>query len=153
MNRLSAARDQLRSTLPGPVTGIPVSAQTDAVIRLPLCPSTNNLFKNAIGKGRVRSAEYKRWLETAGLLLNRARPGKVASPVIVIIRVGKCNQARDLDNMAKPVLDLLSHAGVIQNDNLMHVHEVRIVRAFSDVAAEWIEVSVESIDLRLTGAK
>lgn len=144
MSRPVRIRDQLRATLPGPAKAVRVVAD-DAVIRLPICPSTNNLFKNSIGKGRIRSAEYKRWTETAGLILNRAKPPRVASPVRVVIRVGKCNAERDLDNMAKPVLDLLHHCGVIENDNLKHVHEVRIARAFSDVAEGWVEVSVESV--------
>lgn len=147
---MSAAkfRDTLRSTLPGPIRIVP----GDDTIRLPIPPSVNNLFMNARGKGRIKSPEYRAWLASANTLMNVARHGLVPSPVTVTVRVGN-DTGRDLDNLGKPVLDVLVASGVIADDSVNHVHEVRFLRAFDDVAAGWVEIDVRPIDLKLTWAK
>lgn len=142
---MTPARDHLRSTLPGPVV---ILRRDDGVIRLPVPPSVNNLFVNVRGKGRVKSREYKVWLDQADKLMKFARHAPVISPAEVSIRVGKCNAQRDLDNLNKPVLDILVHAGIIENDNLNHVHKVTTEKAFGDVMDGWVEVSVKTMAVR-----
>lgn len=139
-------RDHLRATLPGPV--VPLVRQTDGAIRLPIPPSVNNLFANAKGRGRVKSAEYRSWLQSASLIMRVNRYGLVPSPVCVTIRVGKCNVLRDLDNLGKPCLDVLVADGVIADDSVNHVHEVRFIRAFETVAAGWVEIDVRPAETR-----
>lgn len=118
-------------------------------LSLPAPPSTNNLFANAKGRGRVKTAEYRTWLQSAGLLINfqtaKTRVRAVPSPVHVEVRLGKVNPARDADNFLKAVNDLLVHAGVISGDNLTHLHRVTAQKAFDDVKDGWIEVTISHI--------
>ena len=122
------------------------------VLSLPVCPSTNALFANARGKGRIKTAEYKAWLKTAGLLVSfqtaKSRIRSVPSPVSVNIRIGKVNQARDADNFAKACADLLVSCGVISGDNLMHLHSITAEKAFGAVKEGWLEISVSHIPQR-----
>jgi len=92
---------------------------------LPLSPSTNNLFAT-VGKHRIKTREYKAWGDVAALEIAKNK-FHVASPVsIEIVLFGKVFQARDLDNFAKPCLDALVQAGIIDGDSLLHVHDVHL---------------------------
>lgn len=90
---------------------------------LPLPPSTNGLFLNIPGKGRVKSAAYKRWVGEAGWTLLSQRPSKVAGRVGIRIRVKRMgNRKADLDNRIKATIDLLVSHGIIEDDR--HVESV-----------------------------
>ena len=98
-------------------------------LTLPFPPSTNALFRNVPGKGRVRSAVYKAWAIEAGYVVNRARP--IKGPVAVSVRLAPPNKRkRDADNSLKPILDLLVKHGIIEADDWSVVRKVE---------AEWIE--------------
>jgi hypothetical protein len=87
-------------------------------------------------------------LDKAGIILNATRAGKrvaVLTPCTILIRVGKCNEARDLSNFTKPAEDLIVKCGVIPNDNIKHVKRVSTEEAFGDVPDGWVSVLVEPI--------
>lgn len=96
------------------------------MVRLPVPPSTNNLFAN--GKsGRYVTASYKAWRTAAGWQLNLARVepfGKMK--VAVTLYVPRKPASRDLDNFSKAPLDLLVAHGVIADDK--HVERLVIER-------------------------
>ena len=86
------------------------------LLTLPTPPSTNNLFVNVKGRGRVKTDRYRSWLRAAGNELRAQKPRKVAGPVAVSIEVGP-DKRRDLDNYSKAVLDLLVMCGAIDDDS------------------------------------
>lgn len=96
-------------------------------IQVPIPPSANHI--HAYAKGRVRrSKNYEIWLTQCRYLLGR--PGAVLGVVTIeiVVRGGKGWRAnRDLDNIIKPILDLLRHLGVIEEDNTGIVHGIKIV--------------------------
>ncbi len=95
------------------------------VVPVPLCPSTNELFL-ATGKRRVKSPQYRKWLEQAmRALVYLAPPEAYPCRAELVVR-GKINQSRDIDNLIKPVLDACVKAGVIEDDNARHVGRVDI---------------------------
>ncbi len=95
-------------------------------LELPLPPSANQLWR-VVGSRVVKSSAYRSWLEIAGFELLRQRPVAVPSPVAVsLVLRGRVYLGRDLDNFAKPVLDLLRHHEVIAGDNLTHVRRVQL---------------------------
>lgn len=88
------------------------------LVRLPVPPSTNNLFVNkAMGKGRFISPAYKAWRTAAGWALNLARlqPFGLAD-VQVTLHVPE-DRRRDIDNYGKAVLDLIVAHNLIADDN------------------------------------
>lgn len=88
------------------------------VLHLPLPPGVNNLFKNA-RRGRVRTDRYNAWIGEAGLKLNVQRPEHVSGPfVATMVFVRPDRRRRDLDSLAKAVLDLLVKHGVTDDDHL-----------------------------------
>jgi Holliday junction resolvase RusA-like endonuclease len=93
---------------------------------LPIPPSANRLWRVVNGRA-IKSREYREWEEVAGMTLRLARPRPTPSPFGVLIRVtgGKgFNRARDIDNCQKCVVDLLRHAGVVENDTVQHMTEI-----------------------------
>lgn len=119
-------------------------------LRLPAPPSVNECYRNPTPKeaargvkGRIRTKVYNDWRDVAEQWLCVQKFTAIGSPVSVTIYVGQCSQARDLDNFAKPVLDILVRCGVLRNDNLKNVHEVRLIRAFETVTEGVVSVWVE----------
>lgn len=83
---------------------------------LSLPPSTNNLFINVRGKGRIKSPEYRAWITEMGwrLKLQRARP--MVGDIFVRISAKRPSRKRDIDNAIKAILDLISAHEVIRDD-------------------------------------
>ncbi len=79
-------------------------------VALPMPPSVNHLFPTVNGR-RVASSEYKRWQRAAALgahwpVYSEDQKNRIAWAVVIEAR-GMGHQ-RDLDNIAKPVLDLIA---------------------------------------------
>ena len=118
---------------------------------LDIPPSTNSLRTAFIRNGRVvqaKSLPYVKWASKAAVdIKEHILKGKwnkmPPAPYDIQIRVGKCNQSRDLDNFAKSTIDALVKNGVIAKDNLTTVHKVSIARAFGVVPDGKIEVSID----------
>jgi len=94
---------------------------------LPRPISTNALWRPRPG-GMCKTVAYKDWLTEAGLVLNSQRPGHVAGPYCITIRVAR-GWRGDLDNAVKAVSDLLQVHSVIENDKLAQ----RVIIERSDV--------------------
>lgn len=93
-----------------------LSAET-ITLSLPLPPSVNGAWSNIPGKGRVRSAEYRRWHKLAFDELTVQKPGHIAGRFAVVINAGRIKRRCDIDNRIKPLLDLLS--GSVTDDDAM----------------------------------
>lgn len=98
-------------------------------IALPWPPSTNALFLNVRGKGRVATKEYTSWKREAGWTLQAQRPPKFHGPVEITIELCPPHSQRfDLDNRSKCTLDLLTSHQVIRDDHDGFVRAVNIRR-------------------------
>lgn len=90
---------------------------------LPLPPSVNNLFAGK--KRRFPTKRYEDWRTEAWAALGYQKPWpRYDEPVKVTLAIGRPdNRRRDLDNLLKGPLDLLTSAGILKDDDL--VHDVR----------------------------
>ena len=87
-------------------------------LELPFPPSLNGNWRSERGSVH-RSTAYKAWIKDAGWELKRQKPGKISGKFIVRMLFGRPDKRkRDLDNLAKPVLDLLKSCKVIEDDSL-----------------------------------
>lgn len=87
-------------------------------VRLPLPPSVNALYANVAGKGRVKSARYRTWLNAAGWELKARKRGKVSGDYQLWIWAERPDKRRrDLGNLEKPISDLLVANGVVEDDS------------------------------------
>jgi crossover junction endodeoxyribonuclease RusA len=98
---------------------------TGITLNLPVAPSTNNLFLNVAGRGRVKSPKYRAWIEEAGYVLNGYQHTPIHGPVHVTICIPDKTRG-DLDNRAKATLDLLVSRGLIEDDK--HIRSLHLIR-------------------------
>lgn len=91
---------------------------------LPFPPSVNSLFFNVRGRGRVKTKRYSDWIVDAGMAAKaqmRLHDYRVEGPFgLEAIAYRPDKRKRDLDNLLKPILDLLGPKtlGVIEDDHL-----------------------------------
>ena len=94
-------------------------------------PSANKLTFNVEGGGRALTRAYRKWLLDAGLLAKaQARgQGRVTGAYHLKIRAPKPAKARrDIDNICKPISDLLVKISIVPDDSNMQ-----------SICAEWVE--------------
>lgn len=107
----------------------------DEAVRLELPvmpPSTNHLYFNVAGRGRVKTQQYEDWLQQCGLMLKRQVTGRMTGRVDITIRLEDKHPQRDADNAVKPLCDLLVKIGLIQDDRSKYVRSVK---------AEWAPIT------------
>ena len=121
--------------------------QTIFIDRFP--PSTNALFTNRRqkgAKGRMRTDRYQCWLTEQGLKINRQSPKLMDGRCMVYIAATPPDKrARDIDNMAKPVLDILVSSGVLKDDNINHLKAL-FMEWVDDGQPGTISVEVKTIE-------
>jgi Holliday junction resolvase RusA-like endonuclease len=91
-------------------------------------PSTNQLFANVPGKGRVPTSHYKQWRVAAGWELGLQWRGRAPLDYRADISLWVPGRA-DLDNMLKATIDLLVTMHVLHDDNRKHVAAYHIYDA------------------------
>jgi Holliday junction resolvase RusA-like endonuclease len=98
---------------------------------LPLPPSSNRLFANVPGKGRIKTRAYKNWRKAAVLsIFAQVRADlRIGGPVGLQICV-PTGMRGDLDNRLKALIDALVASNRIDDDK--HVHRITIVRGGAD---------------------
>lgn len=112
----------------------------DAPLTLPLPPSTNNLYRNVHGKGRVLNKEGREYKQLARMLAMGARLPLLRCDVLLEMTVYFPNRRRrDLSNTLKIVEDALK--GVAYADD-SQVARIVLTRRY-DNANPRAEVTVE----------
>ena len=111
---------KLRSAKPDPsyhdlVVTIAKSRNYFRLASVPLPPSVNGAYKNVPGKGRVDTERLTSWKNTTGLLVNKAKVGVIVGRYGLELLVPQ-DMRGDIDNRAKPILDLFVSLGVTPDD-------------------------------------
>lgn len=111
----SVGRPKIRAhrVIETPLDGDPVEKGALSLITVP--PSLNNAFLNT-KKGRTKSPAYREWIGRSHKDLRRQDGWHVPGRIAIKITFRKGETRADLDNLIKPVLDLLVSAGRIADD-------------------------------------
>jgi len=86
---------------------------------LPAPPSTNGLFRNVRGRGRVRTAEYNDFIAYGLSAISQQKPEPVKGYVVLSIGVERRSKRADIDNHVKALLDVIVKAGVLEDDRFV----------------------------------
>jgi crossover junction endodeoxyribonuclease RusA len=82
-----------------------------------LPPSANRLWRRS-GTRIHKATAYTRWLADTGLYVKAQRPMPVVGPYkLSISAVRPDKRRRDVDNLIKPINDLLVHLGLVRDDS------------------------------------
>jgi Holliday junction resolvase RusA-like endonuclease len=93
-------------------------------------PSVNRCWANAPGRGRIKTAAYREWLTIAGYEIKPKIAGRAPIETPYILRIELSAPRYDIDNVVKPISDLLQTMGVVSDDKLMA--ELHVSRADRD---------------------
>ena len=95
-------------------------------VRLPVPPSTNNLYENG-RRGRYRSREYDAWIEEALYCLGQQKIRDVIIGAFAMAIRVPIKLRGDISNRIKAPEDLLVKQGLIPDDK--HAFKISIERA------------------------
>jgi len=86
-------------------------------VTLPYPPNANHMWRH-VGKKVLRSREYEAWRAHAGLIIrSETKGGVLEGPYAMTAMVGRPDRRRrDLDNLLKPIGDVLVLAGAVEDD-------------------------------------
>jgi hypothetical protein len=99
------------------------------------------MYANIAGRGRVKSERYRTWLQAAGWDVARQHnQPKWTEPVYLNIVIGKLRPTADIDNRAKPIIDLLVRHGFIAGDTIAHVRGVNI--SLAEEAFDGVHIAI-----------
>lgn len=88
-------------------------------LQIPLPPSVNALYANVAGRGRVKTARYRTWINAAGWDVSAQRPEPVPGHIAVTYRIPwpTDKRRRDIGNLEKAISDLLVKHQLIDDDS------------------------------------
>lgn len=94
-----------------------MSALNALTVTLPYPPSANRMWRH-VGSKVLRSAEYERWRKACTLIIKAETRGNgLLGPYTLSLAIGRPDRRRrDIDNLIKPVGDVLVLAGAVVDD-------------------------------------
>lgn len=100
-----------------------------AYLAMPTAISTNNLFANVPGRGRIKTKAYGDWQKAAAKALSGQAPlPQFTTPVKIVCYVGEKSVGQmDSDNTLKAFIDALKKARVIHDDSRKWVRSCKAV--------------------------
>jgi Holliday junction resolvase RusA-like endonuclease len=119
----SSSRDAGAPAGPGEATSCAEPGPAHFSLDLPIPPSANNLFPGQVK--RVKSTEYKAWLDAAGWEIKAQKPQPVTGPYSLRLMLPHAMQG-DVSNRLKATEDLLvKHALTADDRRAMFVSAER----------------------------
>ena len=112
---------------------------------LPFPPSANHIWRTG-GKRVYRSAKYMAWREAASVesLAQFKQKNKILGPYKLTITAARPDKRRrDLDNLLKPISDLLRFIGAIEDDSLCEMLTARWVTQGEGVSVRIEKAGIE----------
>jgi crossover junction endodeoxyribonuclease RusA len=107
---------------------------------IPFPPSANRLWTRT-RKGMRKTDTYAEWLKVAGYMAIAQKPGGITGPYHLSIQARRPDKRRrDIDNLIKPISDLLQSVGVIEDDTYCEMVSARWV-----TSGEPCRVKVEAV--------
>jgi Holliday junction resolvase RusA-like endonuclease len=118
--RPPAARAALSATERLPAgAGQSADLPAPASFTLPTPPSTNGLFLNKPGLGRVKKGAYEDFIRRGVAAIRGQHVQPIPGHVVAIFGVERMASNADIDNRLKSMLDTIVTAGVIADDSLV----------------------------------
>src|SRR5262245_6747365 len=95
------------------------------ILKLPVPPSTNRLWRRGKGRGLYLDAKYKSWRKEAGWTLKEQRPEKLTGDYEMTVALPRTRL--DIDNALKALGDILVAHGIVPDDR--HCQRITVSKA------------------------
>jgi Holliday junction resolvase RusA-like endonuclease len=105
---------------------------------VPCPPSVNALYRNAPGRGRVKTAAYYDYQTLAITAIKRQRVPHIPGRVVMICGVERARNTSDISNRIKALEDCIVKAGVIEDDRFVTAHAITWLPAANGLA--WVQI-------------
>lgn len=102
--------------------GVLADRPAPVAFTIPLPPSTNHLFKNVKGVGRVKSKAYEDFTLMAVAAIRRQRVPAIGGYVVMLWAFERSSAQADVSNRIKAAEDSIVKAGVIEDDRFVTAH-------------------------------
>lgn len=111
-------------------------------VTLPYPPTANMMWRH-VGKKVLRSAQYEKWRSACATIIRAETRGRgIAGPYAMTMLVGRPDRRRrDIDNLIKPVGDVLVLAGAVADDSDCQGIEARWVDSLEGVRVTLLETA------------
>jgi Holliday junction resolvase RusA-like endonuclease len=119
---LLSGRSNSKKAAAGPnQTGADALAGRSAPVKfsMPIPPSTNALFRNVRGRGRVKTEAYYDFITLGITAIKLQRVPHITGRVVLVIGVERARATADISNRLKALEDVIVKAGVIEDDRLV----------------------------------
>lgn len=93
-----------------------------ASFTLPMPPSTNHLFRNVKGVGRVKTKAYEDFCLMAIAAIRRQGVQKIDGHVVIVWAVERLSAQADISNRLKAAEDAMVKSGIIDDDRFVTSH-------------------------------
>lgn len=114
-------------------------------IEIPVPPSTNRLYANRSGGGRIKTTAFRAWRDNAVLTASLKRPARIDGICDVDIHLPPGRA--DGDNLVKPCLDAAVQIGVIADDSPKFIRHTKVWREDSETLVRMVFRSIPVADL------
>ncbi|MAM13048.1 MAG: hypothetical protein CML23_21870 [Rhizobiaceae bacterium] len=91
---------------------------------IPMPPSTNHLFKNVKGVGRVKTKAYQDFCLMAVAAIRRQKVAKIGGYVTMVWAVERSSLQADISNRLKAAEDAIVMSGIIDDDRFVTAHTI-----------------------------
>ena len=111
---------------------------------LPFPPSVNQLFPT-VGKRRIKSAKYGKWIDAANKACNQQNIPPIGERCIAVYSLNHPdNRIRDAENYCKAISDLLVDRGILLGDDRRYLQGT--FPCWNDIKGSQVEVSLYSCE-------
>lgn len=114
-----------------------------AIVSMDYPPSANRIWRYTGGRA-LKSAEYRSWIEAMVWAVRMQREPCISGSYALHVSVVRPDKRRrDIDNLLKPISDVLVAAGVVEDDSLAQ-----------SITIEWADApQSHGVKVRVIGTK
>lgn len=99
-------------------------------------PSVNQLWRAVPGRGVIKSKVYREWLEKNLWIIRGQTRDKIEGKFTIEFQATRPDKRRrDIDNLIKPLMDVIVQAGLVEDDSLCEMLSIMWITNGTGISA------------------
>jgi crossover junction endodeoxyribonuclease RusA len=105
-------------------------------------PSVNQLWRAVPGRGVIKSKVYRIWLEKNLWIIRGQTSNKILGKFTIEFEATRPDKRRrDIDNLIKPLMDVIVQAGLVEDDSLCEMLSIKWTENGTGISATILPLS------------